>query len=310
MSAIPVIWPNGDALDQIIGWGLNRLTRNGRRKSTDTVMSITEFLAASARPSAHVTVWLSRREAFVQTFNGRSASAGDLRKIVANEAGRLSPARNADMVMLARVSSSDRGRVDLVHVRTTDLDAIESKARKLGIASVSLSPEDTPDLTFPSPATLSQTHRERRLWTIALLALIGSLTLALAGLGHGLSEAAKLAETREAALRSELLQRREAEREIGALGALAALKPEARTPPARLEMLARLNEHTPQTAWWTGMDMTGTEIRLTGLSDNAAAVLTALTSAFPDQTVRFEETVADTPEGKQKFVILITEPGS
>lgn len=308
MSVIPVIWPDGNLLDRIVAAIVTRVGRiTGRSGEAPISIACEDFLAVDTRPAARVNIVLSRRDAFVQQFNGRSASAGDLRKIVANEANRLSPVLNEDMVLLARGAEDAPGQVDLVHVRTADMEAIETKARDLGLASVSVSPDDAPNLVFASPAVLSQTHRERRLWTFALLAMIAAMTLALAGLGHGLSVAASLAQAREAVLRADLLERREAEREIGALGALAALKPENRTSAARLEMLARLNKETPQAAWWTGIEISGSNIRLTGLTDNAASILTALTAAFPDQSVRFDETVSDTPDGKQKFVILITE---
>ena len=271
-------------------------------------MSSADFLATRERVADRMTVRLSRGEAFVQTFDGRSASTGDLRRIVSNEAARLSPGPDKDLVILAGRAPEGSGEVMLVHIRATDVDMLEAHPETLGIAALSLSPEDTLDLSFPSPATLDQARRERRLWTIALLALISSLTLALAGLGHSLSEAASLAGAREAMLRAELLQRREAERETGALAALSFLRPEARTPPARLEMLARLNDHTPQSAWWTGIDMTGTQIRLTGLGDNAADVLTSLTAAFPGHSVQLEETAADAASGRQRFVIFIAEP--
>lgn len=308
MSVIPVIWPDGNLMDRIVAAIFTRVGRiTGRSGEAPISIAHEDFLAADTRPAPRVNIVLSRRDAFVQQFNGRSASAGDLRKIVANEANRLSPVLNQDMVLLARGAEDAPGQVDLVHVRTADMEAIETKARDLGLASISVSPDDAPHLVFASPSALSQTHRERRLWTFALLAMVAGMTLALAGLGHGLSAAAGLAEAREAVLRADLLERREAEREIGALGALAALKPENRTSAARLEMLARLNRETPQAAWWTSIEISGSDIRLTGLTDNAASILTALTAAFPDQSVRFDETVSDTPDGKQKFVILVTE---
>lgn len=308
MTSLRITWPFGSLADRVISAISDRFGRlTGRSDSVVTHISREDFFGSAKRPGTHVSVRLSRQDAFVQKFNGRATSSGDLKKIVENEAQRLCPVLAGDMILLAHPARDASGEVDLVHVRASDMEEIEAKARALGLASVSLSAEDAPELIFSSPSSLIRTHREHRLWAIALLAVIASMMLALAGLEHSLGQAAELASEREALLRAELLERRETEREIGALGAIAGLSPDARSPAGRLSSLAELNEKTPQSAWWIRAEMTGTRTRLTGLSDNAATVLNTLTEALPNKSIRFDETVSDTAEGKQKFVIQITE---
>jgi hypothetical protein len=212
--------------------------------------------------------------------------------------------------MIASPKSGEPGKVSLIQIRSEVLEQIETQSLRLGIASVSLAPEAAEDLALSSPFSDLQNRRERRLLVVGWLFLLAGLTAALSGTERSFALSAEKARAQEALLRNDLLVRSESERQIGALGALAATSPETQTAEGRLNALTKLAGNTPASSWWTRIELSGTDIRLTATGQNAGDVLKTLAATYPDRNVRFAQTVSDTADGNQSFVIEIGETRS
>ncbi|QSR23094.1 hypothetical protein [Hyphomonas sp. KY3] len=302
--ALP-LWPTQGLVDRLlagIGHRLNLLTR---RPHPVRHIPQHEFETLTQTPGPDICVTLPGSIAFAQSFNGRTRSDAELRKITANELARLSPLDPASCRTLAvRDAGSDNG-VCLLHIRQDRLDGLEAQAGRLGIHHLFLASEAHPDWSFAAPASVSFKRRDRYLTALSLSAIIAGAALFLASAEHHLTDRLAESRAREAGLRAELLSRREQERETGALGELAALSPAQLAPGGRLTFLSNLSAAMPETAWWKRVELNGRVARITGEANSAPDALKALSSAFPEHRVRFDEAVSDTQDGKQAFVIEI-----
>lgn len=308
MSEIRFHWAKGGMTDHLIGGAFRRLSHiSGRRPARAAEIEFEDFLALEKSPASQIRIRLPNTQAFWQEFDGRTSSEGDLSRIAENNAEKLCPVADEPVTMIASPKSGDPGRVSLMQVRSEVLEQIETQSLRLGIATVSLVPEAAEDIALSSPVSDLQTRRERRLLVVGWLFLLAGLTAALSGTGRSLALSAERARAQETILRSDLLVRSESERQIGALGALAATSPERQTAEGRLDTLTDLAGNTPASAWWTRIELSGTDIRLTATGQNAGDVLKNLAAADPGRNVRFAQTVSDTADGNQTFVIEIGE---
>lgn len=305
MSLAVPLWPTQGIVDGILSGMGHRLNLLTRRPPPVRHIPYEEFETLTQAPGPDICVTLPRSIAFVQSFNGRTRSDSELRKITANELTRLSPLDPAGCSTLAARDASSPNGVCLLHIRQDRLVGIETQADRLGIHQLFLASEAHPDWRFAAPASLSLKRRDRYLTALSLSALIASAALFLTSAEHHLSDRLAESRAREAGLRAELLSRREQERETGALGELAALSPPQLAPGGRLTFLSNLSAAMPDTAWWKRVELNGRAARITGEADSAPDTLKALSSAFPEHRVRFDETVSDTQNGKQIFVIEI-----
>ena len=308
MSEITFHWAKGSMIDQIIAGSLWRFSHIfGRRQPRGATVAYTDFLTMEKSPASHVTIRLLNGDAFWQEFDGRASADSDLSKITKNNADKLCPVAGESVTTIAAPKLGAPGRVNLIQIRSNVLEQIETQSLKLGIASISLAPESSEDVPLLTPASDLQDRRERRLLVVGWLFVLAGLTGALIGEERGLSGYAESTRTQEARLRSDLLVRSESERKIGALEALAATSPDKQTANGRLNTLADIAKNTPASAWWTRIELSGTIIRLTGTGQNAGDVLRSLSAAYPQSNVRFAQTVSDTADGNQTFVIEIGE---
>lgn len=298
-------WQSRSVFDRLTDYvsGLRPLRVPASEADTQEVR-LDAFLALADRPVSPVVIRLTDEEAYGHTFDGRTGNLADLRKISANLVYRLSPLSVGDETVLARASALQPGLIDLLHIRTNTLDGIQQKARALGTETTYLETEDGTQGWF-LPDHLALRRLEARLRLGAFAALILGLVCLLTGAQNWLDRSLDNALVQEISLRTETARRDATEREIGALGRLAQLRIEDRMPAARLGLLAHLTASTPDTAYWTSLEADPFTIRLGGSSANAAVTLSALSAAYPEQTVRFDQPVSMRADGSQGFVIVI-----
>lgn len=301
-----IFWSEGSRLDRVLARIFVRFgAALGRSSSAAKSIPEYEFLDAQKIKADRVTIELSNTAAFHDQYHAPGTSGSDLRKIIINDTSRITPLTGEPSVMLAQRAADTDEAIDLLHIRQTSLDAIDAKARKLGLASVSLSPESTPQASLPTPLSAASSHLERRFKFYALVALLIGIWGLLSALNSKAETRLAAITVSEAVLRTQLLERRSQERDLGALGELAQLNPETLSPQGTLQQIARMTQAFPDSAWWTEFDLGSGVARITGQSSNAGETLSALTAALPSDDVAFDAAVADTDDDKQSFVIRI-----
>lgn len=299
----PLVWIDGKPLDRVLQRLGDRVSRAlGRSKPKADTLSETEYLALEKAGSASIDVVLPRSTAFYDSFGLPDARADDLSRIVANDITRLAPLPDPHATVLASRHGPQKNSISLVHIRADRLQRIEEKAAQLGLLSVSACPEDAPSaIRLPTPATSQRIVRERRWYAIAGILILIALWSLLATFNFRAQALRADLEANEQVLRTQLLERRTREREIGALGQLAQLNPERRSPMGRLAQLEALVVATPKPTWWKEITLDGTKTALVAQSRNAGETLYELTNALSHMDVQFASAVSETAEGQQSF---------
>lgn len=304
MKHSAILWQTPSRFERVIGFVLQGPGKAAAARQDAEPIPLDDFLSLENKPEQNAQIRLGKSHAYVHEFDGKSVSAADLKKIAANELRRLTPLVDGDETILARQAQGRPNVIEFLHVRNELIDTIESRSRALGLADFRLVPEAGSPAWTPPSQHLAQT-RETRLMAVALCCLVASVFAFLAGADTWLARSNETALQQERQLRAQLMEREASERETGALGRIASMQPDRRSPSGRLSALAALTENTPQNAWWSEVELNGTAIRLTGNARNAAETLTVLTNAYPDQSVRFTQPVSTRPDGREGFVITI-----
>ena len=301
-----IFWSEGARIDRVLAHIFKRLrTATGRRVSQPKIIPEEEFLETKKIKATRVTIELPSTTAFYDQYLAPGTSQSDLRKIITNDTSRISPLTDQPSIMLAQRAVDANEAIDLLHIRQSSLDAIDEKARKLGLVSVSISPQSAPQTSLPTAISASSLHIERRFKFYALVALLVGTWGLLTALNSKAEERLASITSSEAILRVQLLERRSQERDLGALGELAQMNPEALSPQGTLQRITQLTSAFPTTAWWSEFDLDSGVARVTGQSTNAGETLSAVTAALPSEDVAFDSAVADIDDEKQSFVIRI-----
>jgi hypothetical protein len=144
-------------------------------------------------------------------------------------------------------------------------------------------------------------------------AIIGATLASLLILNFGLSslvsqsmDANTSLRTQEATLRAELKTRSDAARQKSTLDVFLATNPAQRLPQARLNMLARYSEATPDSAYWLDVSVDAAQTTITGSAEDASAAIAEITEALPNERVSTAGSITADTAGRERFVITIT----
>lgn len=290
-------------IDRFVRRGFRSLAALRRRASEAEQYMYRQDDPVPASRTGRLTLIVPRSAGFQDQLCVPGAKKADLQRIAEHERARLSPQPAENLVLLTRPDQD--GGLNLLHLRASDLEDLEDQARRAHITELSLASEDAPDRLFETPNTSRAGRTRRALWLIAVAALLLGMWTALTAWQTLLEEHVISIEMQEAKLRSLLLARTDQERDLGALGELAALSPQQRSPQGRLEWLAALNSATPDGAWWKEIELSGHSALIRLEAESAASVLETFERSFPDDRVGYEGTLADTEAGNQSFQIAI-----
>lgn len=298
------LWQTPSRADRLLAFILRGQDPEQDRPGTAEPIALDDYLSLSGKQRHDLRIHLKRTEAYSHSFDGKSPNTADLKKIAKNELRRLSPLAGEPELVLARQAQDGSGMIEFLHIRESLIDRIEVQSGALGLAGFELVPEGSGHAWRP-PSFAAAHARETRLMAASIACLVASVFIFLAGAGAWLDRANASALKRESEVRAALMEREAAERETGALGFIASLRPEFRTPASRLSALATLTDNTPAGAWWSAVELDGDSIRVSGYSQNAAGTLAALAGAYPDRVVRFEQPVSPRPDGTESFLISL-----
>ena len=217
------------------------------------------------------------------------AAEANLAQVVAFELDRRTPFRSEEVYRNQRVirrdAASKRLSVQLTVVPRSLVDAALAAAQRLGLAPVRVEVAGEPssgNLLPPGPRPLGARMPRLALGGLALLAavLAGAALLIPSLRAHRAADglALALAESKQGADESLRLQK-EIDAEVQESGFLDGRKRQA---PAASEVLYTLTHLLPDDTWLSELEMTGGELRLTGVAASASGVLTLV-----DQSARF-----------------------
>ncbi|MGO8914489.1 MAG: PilN domain-containing protein [Stellaceae bacterium] len=246
-------------------------------------------LRSRLRRGAGAVVSLPEAAALRTVMSLPLAAEANLAEVVAFELDRRTPFRSEEVYRSQRVIRRDpaakRLAVQLTVVPRPLVDEALAAAQRLGLAPDCVEVAGEPDsgnLLPARPRTLGARLPSLALGGLALLAAVlacGALLIPLYQ-AHRAADglAAALAESKQGADESLRLQK-EIEAEIQESGFLDARKRQA---PSASEVLYTLTHLLPDDTWLSELEVTGGEVRLTGIGASASGVL-----ALVDQSGRF-----------------------
>ena len=302
MSPPLIVWADGSNTERLLARIASRV-RKALRRADEQIMHLSEneFLTAAKIKSGAVQIELPPSKVFHDTYTAKNASSGELRKILSHDLTRISPITEGASV-IAAISGAN---ASLLHVRSETLQAINNKASELNLVRVMLTSAHQPNQALPTPATIKQAGREHKAGLIAFLALLAGACALISVLNMRTSDRLEALEKNEQLLRARLLEKRTHERELSALGTFAQLKPQTMSPQAILARMEILTKATPKSSWWNEFRLTAGTAKITGRSDNAGTVLSALSESIPDMHAQFDSSVSDTQDGQQAYIIRL-----
>lgn len=306
MSARSVLWSQPRRFDRwlaAIGTRIAAITRSNQ--ALTSVMSEDDFLSADKVPSDTVQVMLGRSAAYSVSFDPRTRSLSEIQKIANNEVVRLDPLGGHGSLPFGDARSSNEGLAKLLLVKPATVDGLEAKAWELGVRRLFLSSTSDESVRVSSPTTARQARTSATIWLVATLLTLLAAWAATATISVREAASLDLLKAEELRLRALVAERRDQERQVTALEQLAAQSADQVTVAGQLARLKALNDATPDGSWWIAYETTGQTARISGLAGDAAATRTAMASALPDHSVRFDEAVSDGDNGSQSYVIAI-----
>ncbi|MBO6689400.1 MAG: hypothetical protein JJ919_13050 [Henriciella sp.] len=304
-----IIWPAGSRIERSLAYLFGVLASAFGANSTNAErIDFDEFQALKRYKSRDLCVQVPLNLAYAGRFETRTASIGAQTKIFAHEVSAQTPLQADDARVVVQKNTQRSTEVQFLELREETLQALENQAQKLGIENLYLSSDAQPELQIPHPYKASQRHLERKSLTLGLALCVAGLWSLISVLETRAEDALSVVAAEESQLRSVLLERVDENRELSALGQLATIHPEERSPQGRLQSLSDIATATNDSTWWQYIELDDLTLRLTGRSESASASLTAVSNAFSGYEVSFADAVADTPDGDQIFTLEI-RPG-
>lgn len=304
-----IIWPAGSRIERSLAYLFGVLASAfGENSGKSERIDFDEFQALKRCKSRELCVQLPLNLAYAGSFETRTASIDAQTKIFAHEVSAQTPLQSDDARVIVQKKTQRSTEVEFLELRQETLEALEIHAQKLGIENLYISSDAKPELQIPHPYKASQRQLERKSLTLGLALCVAGLWSLISVLETRAENALSVVAAEESRLRSVLLERVDENRELSALGQLATIHPEARSPQGRLQSLSDIATATTDSTWWQYIELDDLTLRLTGRSESASASLTAVSNAFSGYEVSFADAVADTPDGDQIFTLEI-RPG-
>ncbi|MCH9752463.1 MAG: hypothetical protein K0U61_09635 [Alphaproteobacteria bacterium] len=301
-----IIWPAGSRIERGLAYVFGALASAfGANRGKQERISFEEFERMTRCKSSNVCVQLPLDLAYTGSFETRTTSTDAQAKIFAHEAFAQTPLESDDACVIVQKNRQLSTQVQFLQVRNETLQELENQAGRLGIENLYLSSDAQPARCMPHPGQAAQRHLERKSLTLGLALCVAGLWSVMSVLESRAENTLSLVAEEESRLRSVLLARVDENRELSALGQLAAINPEARSPQGRLQTLSDITTSTTDGTWWQHIELDDMTLRLTGRSESASASLTAVSSAFSGYEVQFADAVADAQDGDQVFTLEI-----
>lgn len=256
-------------------------------------------------------------DVLVRTIQVPRQAIDVITQVVNNQIERMVPwpsseTRYGSRVVGPNVDQPDMIDVDVVATNKEILDRTVRRAQSLGLepANVDFLPADDPDGSVELMSLLPHPARKTAARLQFTFAALLAICLVTAGLGayqlwSGETEAAEI-EAQIAAAQARVTEigrlAEENDRLREQRGRLVKKKTE---DPAMMILIEALSRALPDTAYLTGLEVEGREVRIIGKSDNATALITRLedTSQFAD--VRFSApTTREPPDNLESFSII------
>lgn len=312
MSARTLLWSDRHMSDRALRFASMRLAAlfGANAPKNQVTLSYADFMEATDLKAKSVLITLPASLAFKDSLDSRAKSYQDRQSILANQADTISPLLEEPHTLLAQGDPNATSIIHCLTLREQTLDAIKAKAQSLFLTHIYLTAETDPATLFTTPITLAQERFTRGAWASGCAALLFSLWACGTVYARHLERDYNTMRIHEADLRALVLDRSENARKITAYDTLVDKGVSTFTVSARLNALQRLNSATPKTAWWYQVSFNGQDMTVSGTSENAAAILQALSERYPDRSVRFMRPLTNEADGTQTYAIRLAEDAS
>ena len=309
IGARNIVWPAGSRFERGLAYLFRSLAAAfGANTGKAERLKFDEFQALKRCRANRVCVQLPPNLAYAGSFETRTTATEAQAKIFSHEASAQTPLESDDALVIVKKSTEASTQVQFLQVRRETLEVLDTQAGKLGIEDLHLSSEIQSETDIPHPGRAAQRHLERKSLTLGLALCAAGLWSVISVMETRAVESLSVISAEESRLRAALLARVDENRELSALGQLAAINPQARSPQGRLKSLSDVTTATTDSTWWQHIELDDLTLRLTGRSESASASLMAVSNAFSGYEVSFADAVADAPDGEQIFTLEI-RPG-
>jgi|GEM_PF-4790853 len=278
-------------------------------QSPAEAMSYEVFLELTKQTNKNIKVELPNAVCFFDQLENAPSSSNSISKVLSNELDRLSPLPpDDDFVVLSSLNRDTKNHsVDFLHIKSDTLSSLETHAQKLNISNLQICCEENPSIAFEAPSLVKRkkTRHNSRLFSYGLFLV--AVWCCLTIIEQVQSKQYASLSLIENDIRHELISRKTLDKDLNLYSQLQSIDANQITPRQRLADILLLTQNTPKNSWWTDIEFSSDSIRISGVSPNAAQTLSEMESNIPQMQFSFDETVSDTEDGLQRFVLKITK---